>query len=460
MNIETIKSVYFVGAGGIGMSALVRYFLFKGKVVAGYDRTPTPLTETLIAEGAQIHYEENVDLIPEACKDKESTLVIFTPAVPQEHEELVYFRNNGFEIQKRAQVLGTITRSSKGLCVAGTHGKTTTSTMTAHLLHQSHVECTAFLGGISKNYGTNLLLSQESPYTVIEADEFDRSFHWLSPYMSVITSTDPDHLDIYGTHEELRRTFARFAGQIKPGGTLIIKRGVELPIANRDIRTYTYACDAEADFRATGLEVQPDGTYRFDIVCPDRTIPDCRLGIPGRVNVENAVAAVALLWVAGFDEAKLREGLETFRGVKRRFDFHINTPELIYMDDYAHHPEELRAALSSVRGMFPGRKITAVFQPHLYTRTRDFHRGFAQALSLADEVLLVPIYPAREEPIEGVSSDMIAELLTVPHRTVPLEHIAFETKKARPDILITFGAGNIENYTGEIARRLRERPKK
>lgn len=294
----------------------------------------------------------------------------------------------------------------------------------------------------------------------MEADEFDRSFLQLWPDAAVITSADADHLDIYGTHEELRRTFARFAGQIKPGGTLIIKQGVELPIANRDIRTYTYTCDAEADFHATGLEVQPDGTYRFDIVCPDRTIPDCRLGIPGRVNVENAVAAVALLWVAGFDEAKLREGLETFRGVKRRFDFHINTPELIYMDDYAHHPEELRAALSSVRGMFPGRKITAVFQPHLYTRTRDFHRGFAQALSLADEVLLVPIYPAREEPIEGVSSDMIAELLTVPHHTVPLEHIAFETEKARPDILITFGAGNIENYTGEIARRLRERPKK
>ena len=360
---------------------------------------------------------------------------------------------------KRSEILGVLAADKYVMAVAGTHGKTTTTTLTAWLNHVAGGGGSAFLGGISKNFDSNFVHGPGRRLAV-EADEFDRSFLQLWPDAAVITSADADHLDIYGTHEELRRTFARFAGQIKPGGTLIIKRGVELPIANRDIRTYTYACDAEADFRATGLEVQPDGTYRFDIVCPDRTIPDCRLGIPGRVNVENAVAAVALLWVAGFDEAKLREGLETFRGVKRRFDFHINTPELIYMDDYAHHPEELRAALSSVRGMFPGRKITAVFQPHLYTRTRDFHRGFAQALSLADEVLLVPIYPAREEPIEGVSSDMIAELLTVPHRTVPLEHIAFETEKARPDILITFGAGNIENYTGEIARRLRERPKK
>ena len=481
MDINKVTAVYFVGAGGIGMSALIRYFLAKGKRVGGYDKTPSDLTEELKKEGADIHYEDNVALIGEAFKSPDDTLVVYTPAVPESHTELTYFRAHGFEVMKRARVLGEITKSSRGLCVAGTHGKTTTSTLVAWLNRVLTDGGSAFLGGISKNFGGNLVLDGKGVQEIrpaaggvsdvsgsrplggrlaVEADEFDRSFLRLYPDVAVVTSADADHLDIYGTHEELRRTFARFAGQIKPGGTLIIKRGVELPIANRDIRTYTYACDAEADFHATGLEVQPDGTYRFDIVCPDRTIPDCRLGIPGRVNVENAVAAVALLWVAGFDEAKLREGLETFRGVKRRFDFHINTPELIYMDDYAHHPEELRAALSSVRGMFPGRKITAVFQPHLYTRTRDFHRGFAQALSLADEVLLVPIYPAREEPIEGVSSDMIAELLTVPHRTVPLEHIAFETEKARPDILITFGAGNIENYTGEIARRLRERPKK
>ncbi|KAA4194598.1 UDP-N-acetylmuramate--L-alanine ligase, partial [Bacteroides ovatus] len=292
MNIETIKSVYFVGAGGIGMSALVRYFLFKGKVVAGYDRTPTPLTETLISEGAQIHYEENVDLIPEACKDKESTLVIYTPAVPQEHEELVYFRNNGFEIQKRAQVLGTITHSSKGLCVAGTHGKTTTSTMTAHLFHQSHVECTAFLGGISKNYGTNLLLSQASPYTVIEADEFDRSFHWLSPYMTVITSTDPDHLDIYGTEQAYLESFEHYTTLIQPGGALIIRKGISLqPKVQPDVRVYTYSRD-EGDFHAENIRIG-NGEIFIDFVAPDTRINDIQLGIPVSINIENGVAAMA-----------------------------------------------------------------------------------------------------------------------------------------------------------------------
>ena len=292
MNIETIKSIYFVGAGGIGMSALVRYFLFKGKVVAGYDRIPTPLTETLIAEGAQIHYEENVDLIPEACKDKESTLVIFTPAVPQEHEELVYFRNNGFEIQKRAQVLGTITHSSKGLCVAGTHGKTTTSTMTAHLFHQSHVECTAFLGGISKNYGTNLFLSQESPYTVIEADEFDRSFHWLSPFMSVITSTDPDHLDIYGTAEAYLESFEHYTTLIQPGGALIIRKGISLqPKVQPGVRVYTYSRD-EGDFHAENIRIG-NGEIFIDFVTPDTRINDIQLGVPVSINIENGVAAMA-----------------------------------------------------------------------------------------------------------------------------------------------------------------------
>ena len=286
MNIETIKSVYFVGAGGIGMSALVRYFLFKGKIVAGYDRTPTPLTETLIAEGAQIHYEENVDLIPEACKDKESTLVIYTPAVPQEHEEIVYFRNNGFEIQKRAQVLGTITHSSKGLCVAGTHGKTTTSTMTAHLLHQSHVECTAFLGGISKNYGTNLLLSQTSPYTVIEADEFDRSFHWLSPYMTVITSTDPDHLDIYGTEQAYLESFEHYTTLIQPGGALIIRKGISLqPKVQPGVRVYTYS-RGEGDFHAENIRIG-NGEIFIDFVAPDTRINDIQLGIPVSINIEN-----------------------------------------------------------------------------------------------------------------------------------------------------------------------------
>lgn len=306
MNIETIKSVYFVGAGGIGMSALVRYFLFKGKVVAGYDRTPTPLTETLIAEGAQIHYEENVDLIPEACKDKESTLVIYTPAVPQEHEEIVYFRNNGFEIQKRAQVLGTITHSSKGLCVAGTHGKTTTSTMTAHLLHQSHVECTAFLGGISKNYGTNLLLSQTSPYTVIEADEFDRSFHWLSPYMTVITSTDPDHLDIYGTEQAYLESFEHYTTLIQPGGALIIRKGISLqPKVQPGVRVYTYSRD-EGDFHAENIRIG-NGEIFIDFVAPDTRINDIQLGIPVSINIENGVAAMALAHLNGVTDEEIKE---------------------------------------------------------------------------------------------------------------------------------------------------------
>ena len=309
MNIETIKSVYFVGAGGIGMSALVRYFLFKGKIVAGYDRTPTPLTETLIAEGAQIHYEENVDLIPEACKDKESTLVIYTPAVPQEHEEIVYFRNNGFEIQKRAQVLGTITHSSKGLCVAGTHGKTTTSTMTAHLLHQSHVECTAFLGGISKNYGTNLLLSQTSPYTVIEADEFDRSFHWLSPYMTVITSTDPDHLDIYGTEQAYLESFEHYTTLIQPGGALIIRKGISLqPKVQPGVRVYTYSRD-EGDFHAENIRIG-NGEIFIDFVAPDTRINDIQLGIPVSINIENGVAAMALAHLNGATDEEIKRAVE------------------------------------------------------------------------------------------------------------------------------------------------------
>ena len=463
MNIETIKSVYFVGAGGIGMSALVRYFLFKGKVVAGYDRTPTPLTEALIAEGAQIHYEENIDLIPEACKDKESTLVVFTPAVPQEHEELVYFRNNGFEIHKRAQVLGTITHSSKGLCVAGTHGKTTTSTMTAHLLHQSHVECTAFLGGISKNYGTNLLLSQKSPYTVIEADEFDRSFHWLTPYATVITATDPDHLDIYGTHEALREAFSQFVGQIREGGALVVKRGVDLKIGNPGIRVYRYSYDEPCDFYARNVTLLEGGHYRYDLVTPGGVVEGCTLGIPGWVNIENAVAAVAALWCASerdgepLDAERLREALASFEGVKRRFEFYVNTPRQVYMDDYAHHPRELAAAITSVKKMFPGRRLTALFQPHLYTRTRDFYREFAEALSHADRVVLLPIYPAREEPIPGVESEMIGRLLTVPWTICDRAELAEKVAAMDTDVVVSFGAGNIDACCGALAEKLREK---
>ena len=430
MNIETIKSVYFVGAGGIGMSALVRYFLFKGKVVAGYDRTPTPLTETLISEGAQIHYEENVDLIPEACKDKESTLVIYTPAVPQEHEELVYFRNNGFEIQKRAQVLGTITHSSKGLCVAGTHGKTTTSTMTAHLFHQSHVECTAFLGGISKNYGTNLLLSQASPYTVIEADEFDRSFHWLSPYMTVITSTDPDHLDIYGTEQAYLESFEHYTTLIQPGGALIIRKGISLqPKVQPGVRVYTYSRD-EGDFHAENIRIG-NGEIFIDFVAPDT-----------RINDE-----------------EIKRGMASFRGVDRRFDFKLKNDRIVFLSDYAHHPSEIKQSVLSMRELYKDKKITAIFQPHLYTRTRDFYQDFADSLSLLDEVILVDIYPAREAPIPGVTSKLIYDNLRpgIEKSMCKKEEILNILKDKNIEVLITLGAGDIDNYVPEIKELLEKR---
>ena len=455
MNIETIKSVYFVGAGGIGMSALVRYFLFKGKVVAGYDRTPTPLTETLISEGAQIHYEENVDLIPEACKDKESTLVIYTPAVPQEHEELVYFRNNGFEIQKRAQVLGTITHSSKGLCVAGTHGKTTTSTMTAHLFHQSHVECTAFLGGISKNYGTNLLLSQASPYTVIEADEFDRSFHWLSPYMTVITSTDPDHLDIYGTEQAYLESFEHYTTLIQPGGALIIRKGISLqPKVQPDVRVYTYSRD-EGDFHAENIRIG-NGEIFIDFVAPDTRINDIQLGIPVSINIENGVAAMALAHLNGVTDEEIKRGMASFRGVDRRFDFKLKNDRIVFLSDYAHHPSEIKQSVLSMRELYKDKKITAIFQPHLYTRTRDFYQDFADSLSLLDEVILVDIYPAREAPIPGVTSKLIYDNLRpgIEKSMCKKEEILNILKDKNIEVLITLGAGDIDNSVPEIKELL------
>ena len=444
MNIETIKSVYFIGAGGIGMSALVRYFLFKGKTVAGYDRTPTPLTDSLIAEGAQIHFEENASLIPEACKDKESTLVIFTPAVPQEHEELAYFRNNGFEIQKRAQVLGTITRSSKGLCVAGTHGKTTTSVMTAHLLHQSHVECTAFLGGISKNYGSNLLLSPKSPYTVIEADEFDRSFHWLSPYMSVITATDPDHLDIYGTEQAYLESFEHYTTLIQPGGALIIRKGISLqPKVQPGVRIYTYSHD-EGDFHAENIRIG-NGEIQIDFITPDTRINDIRL-----------VAAMALAHLNGVTDEEIKRGMESFRGVDRRFDFKIKNERTVFLSDYAHHPSEIRQSVLSIRELYKDRKITAVFQPHLYTRTRDFYQEFADSLSLLDEVILADIYPARETPIPGVSSRLIYDNLRpgIEKSLCKKEEIPNILKEKDIEVLIVLGAGDIDNYVPEIQKIL------
>lgn len=458
MDFKDIHSVYFVGAGGIGMSALIRYFLAKGKAVGGYDRTPSELTERLIAEGAQIHYEENPELIPAAFRDKEHTLVVYTPAIPQEHAELAYFRNNGFEIHKRAQVLGMLTRSSRGLCVAGTHGKTTTSTMTAHLLHQSHVGCNAFLGGISKNYGTNLLLSATSPYTVIEADEFDRSFHWLSPWISVITATDPDHLDIYGTREAYLESFRHYTSLIQPGGVLIIHTDLALkPDLQPGVRLYTYSRD-EGDFHAENIRIG-GGEIFFDFVAPDTRINDIQLGVPVSINIDNGVAAMALAHLSGVSDEGIKAGMASFRGVDRRFDFKLKTDKIVLLSDYAHHPAEIAQSVKSIRELYRDKKITAIFQPHLYTRTRDFYRDFAASLSLLDEVILTDIYPAREKPIPGVSSQLIYDNLrpgiekTLCHK----EDVLNLLKDKQLEVVIVLGAGDLDNYVPEIKKLLEER---
>ena len=458
MNIETIQSVYFVGAGGIGMSALIRYFLSKGKRVAGYDRTPSELTARLIKEGAEIHYVEDVNLIPDWCKDSASTLVVYTPAIPQEHVELNYFRTNSFEIHKRAQVLGIITRSSKALCVAGTHGKTTTSTMVAHLLHQSAVGCTAFLGGISKNYGTNLLLSQDSPYTVIEADEFDRSFHWLSPYMSVITATDPDHLDIYGTREAYLESFRHYTTLIQPDGVLIIHEGLALqPDVQPSVKTYTYNRES-GDFHAENIRIG-GGEIVIDFVAPDTRINDIRLGVPISINIENGVAAMALAHLSGVTDEEIRRGMDSFRGVDRRFDFKLKTDRIVFLSDYAHHPAEIAQSVKSVRELYRDKKITAIFQPHLYTRTRDFYREFANSLSLLDEVILTDIYPAREQPIPGVSSRLIYDHLRpgIEKYLCRKEDVLSLLESKPIEVLIVLGAGDLDNYVPEISRLLEKR---
>lgn len=458
MNIETIQSVYFVGAGGIGMSALIRYFLSKGKRVAGYDRTPSELTARLIKEGADIHYVEDVNLIPDWCKDSASTLVVYTPAIPQEHVELNYFRTNSFEIHKRAQVLGIITRSSKALCVAGTHGKTTTSTMVAHLLHQSAVGCTAFLGGISKNYGTNLLLSQDSPYTVIEADEFDRSFHWLSPYMSVITATDPDHLDIYGTREAYLESFRHYTTLIQPDGVLIIHEGLALqPDVQPSVKTYTYNRES-GDFHAENIRIG-GGEIVIDFVAPDTRINDIRLGVPISINIENGVAAMALAHLSGVTDEEIRRGMDSFRGVDRRFDFKLKTDRIVFLSDYAHHPAEIAQSVKSVRELYRDKKITAIFQPHLYTRTRDFYREFANSLSLLDEVILTGIYPAREQPIPGVSSRLIYDHLRpgIEKYLCRKEDVLSLLESKPIEVLIVLGAGDLDNYVPEISRLLEKR---
>ena len=439
------------------MSALERYFLSRGMVVAGYDRTPSELTSHLIEEGAQIHFEENVELIPQACKDPSTTMVVYTPAIPATHKELLYFVERGFDIHKRAQVLGAITRSSRGLCVAGTHGKTTTSTMTAHLLHQSHVGCTAFLGGISQNYGTNLLLSKESDLVVIEADEFDRSFHYLSPYMAVVTATDPDHLDIYGTKEAYLESFRKFTTLIQPGGYLILHEGLEMrPDVPGGVRTYTYARES-GDFHAENIRIG-GGEILFDFVSPMETVRDIRLGVPVSINIDNGIAALALAQLNGVTPEELRAGMASYRGVERRFDFKIRTPERAFLTDYAHHPAEIRQSALSIRELYKDKKITALFQPHLYTRTRDFYADFARSLSLFDEVILTEIYPARELPIEGVTSQLIYDRLApgVEKTLCRKADVPALIRAKRPEVLVLLGAGDLDIYVPELCEILNE----
>ena len=455
MEMKDIRAVYFIGAGGIGMSALARYFMHRGLVVAGYDRTPSELTRQLEKEGMLIHYDENVEEIPQACKNAESCLVVYTPAVPGTHQELVYFRENGFTIQKRAQVLGTLTMAHKGLCVAGTHGKTTTSAMCAHLMHQSHVECNAFLGGITKNYGTNYLLSDHSDYVVIEADEFDRSFHWLRPWMTVITSTDPDHLDIYGTKEAYLDSFRHYTTLIQDGGALIIKKGLEMrPDVKADVRVYEYSRD-EGDFHAEHVKIE-NGQITFDFVSPVENVPGISLGQPIPVNIENAVAAMAMAQLNGCTAEELRYGMSTFHGVDRRFDFKINTPRCVFLSDYAHHPKEIQQSASSLRELYRDRKITAMFQPHLYTRTRDFYRDFAEALSIFDEVILLDIYPAREAPIPGVTSRLIYDNLQpgVERSLISLKDVLPLCESRSFDVLVVLGAGDLDNLVPQITKIL------
>lgn len=458
MEIKNIKSVYFIGAGGIGMSAIARYFMHCGMVVAGYDKTPSELTRRLEKEGMLLHYEENVDEIPHACKNPQNTLVVYTPAVPADHAELVWFREKGFEVQKRAQVLGTLTKMLKGLCVAGTHGKTTTSSMCAHILHQSHVDCNAFLGGITKNYGTNYLLSKESDYVVIEADEFDRSFHWLRPWMTVITSTDPDHLDIYGTKEAYLESFRHYTTLIQPGGALIIHRNLEMkPDVQDGVNVYDYSL-TEGDFHAENIQIG-NGEISFDFVSPIECVKGVQLGHPVPINIENGVAAMAMAQLSGCTAEELRYGMRTFHGVDRRFDFKLKDDRHVFLSDYAHHPKEILASAKSIRQLYQDRKITAIFQPHLYTRTRDFYREFAEALSLLDEVILCDIYPAREEPIPGVTSKLIYDELRpgIERSMISLADVLPLVKSRDFDVLVVLGAGDLDNLVPQITKLLKEK---
>ena len=457
--MKDFDSLYFVGAGGIGMAALERYFLAQGKRVAGYDRTPSDLTRALEQEGVHIDFDEDPALIPDYCRDPQRTLVVYTPAVPDAHRGLSYFRSSGFEVVKRAALLGVVTAHSKGLCFAGTHGKTTTSSMAAHILHSSGIGCNAFLGGVLRNYDSNFLLSSSSPYSVIEADEFDRSFHHLRPHIAVVTSTDPDHLDIYGTAENYLESFAHFTELIQPGGALIVHTGLALqPRVGQDVTIYTYGRD-EGDFHAANVR-KGDGEIAFDLVTPWETIQDISLGVPVEINIQNAIAAMAACRLIEVPHDAMRQAMASFMGPKRRFEFWLKEPGKqgrVMIDDYAHHPDELRASITSVRDLYPGRRLTVIFQPHLYTRTRDFASGFAAALSLADEVIMLPIYPARELPIPGVTSEMVLQQVTSTKKCIySKENLINSIHLSNFDVLLTAGAGDIANLLPEICTEFKK----
>ena len=446
-----VENYYFLGIGGIGMSAIARYFKAKGFNVAGYDRTASLLTHELEKEGIAVNYSDEVEVIPSEYKNPDNTFVVFTPAIPKDNVQYNFFVSNNFVMQKRAQVLGDIIRRERGLCVAGTHGKTTTSTMIAHILKQSHVDCNAFLGGISKNYTSNLLLSDKSDLVVIEADEFDRSFHHLSPYMAVVTATDADHLDIYGTYDAYVESFNHFTSLVQPGGVLIMKKGIVLnPQLAENVSLYTYSATEKADFYADNIRIG-GGKLLFDFIAPTTKICDVDLGVPVLVNVENAVAAMAVALLSGATESELKAGIASFAGIRRRFEIHYKSDKFTLVDDYAHHPKEIEASLKSINALYNDRKIVVVFQPHLFTRTRDFYADFAKALSVANQVVLVEIYPAREKPIDGVSSKIIFDEITSPVKKITTKKELIDTlDNIDFQVLLVVGAGDIDTLIPSI----------
>lgn len=467
MNFSTVTHIYFIGVGGIGMSALARYFNYMGKVVAGYDRTPTVLTETLETEGVAIHYIAGTDEIPAEflSLDLSSVLVVITPAVRDDHPELQYFREKGYSVVKRSQVLGAITETRKGIAIAGTHGKTSVTTCTSHLLASSSIGCSAFLGGISKNYGSNFLFDENSDFVTIEADEYDRSFLTLSPEIAVITAMDADHLDIYGDYSAIEQAFADFVNRINTGGILIYKVGLPIEkytdaLRKRNVSIYTYSLDdTSAHFYTQNLRIE-NGSYVADVCTPSGSITNCVFNLPGKINVENAIAAVGAAQIAGVSADELRTALATFEGVQRRFDYHWKTDQHVYIDDYAHHPAEIEATVQSVRELYPGKKITGVFQPHLFTRTRDFRDQFAESLSLLDEVILLDIYPARELPILGVTSEIILDAITVKEKLCcRMEQLAMELRQRDFEVLLTMGAGDIDTMIKPIVKIIKTKEK-